>query len=73
MKKKNDSMFDIDVDISSNGEIKMIRFSDIRKNEFMKEVLMDLVKNEKNREEIESFYKEAEKIELIIGDRIMCG
>ena len=57
MKKKNDSIFDIDVDISSNGEIKMIRFPDIRKNELMKEVLMDLVKNEKDREEIESFYK----------------
>lgn len=73
MEKKNSLGFDINVSILPNGDIQMIRFSDIRKNELMKEILLDLVKDEKGREEIEYFYKEAEKIELIVGDRIMCG
>lgn len=70
---KNNLNLDIDVKLLPNGKIQMIRFSDIRKNELMKKILLDLVKDKKGREEIEYFYKEAEKIELIVGDRIMCG
>lgn len=63
---------DIDIKILPNGSVQMVRFSDEEKNQAMNTILSEMV-CQKDIKNVDNFYKEAEHIDLIFGNRIMCG
>jgi hypothetical protein len=73
--KNKDTNVDDDAifEILLTGQIKFNRDLAIENRELVMDVMKDLIEDTKQLEEIEKFLNGAEDIDVIFGDRILCG
>lgn len=63
---------DIEIEILPSGEIMFSRATTLLTNECLYEILSQ-VTDEEQRKQMKQFLDGAKNIELLLGDRIMCG